>query len=217
MREGEARDPVAVVGIGCRFPGARGPGQFWKLLRAGGDAINEMPGSRFDLERLYDPTPAAPGKLSSRFGGFVDGVDEFDPEFFSISPREARHMDPQQRLALEVAWEALEDAGTVATALRGSAAGVFLGMQANEYQELEHRLLPEVDLAVAIGGSRNGAAARISHVLGIEGPSIVLDTDRASSLVAVHFACQSLWSGESDLALAGGTNLVLSPEPSLAL
>src|SRR5215470_8833386 len=99
-REGEARDPVAIVGIGCRFPGARGPRQFWKLLRTGGDAITEVPGSRFDLERLYDPTPATPGKLSSRFGGFVDGVDEFDPEFFSISPREARHMDPQQRLAL---------------------------------------------------------------------------------------------------------------------
>jgi acyl transferase domain-containing protein len=210
-----AREPIAIVGIGARFPGARDRSQFWSLLRDGVDAIREVPRLRFDVDGLYDPTPGTPGKLSSRWGGFIDDVEMFDAGFFGISPREAIRMDPQQRLCLEAAWEALDDGGQVPLGLRGTPTGVFLGVHRDEYGGLVTAAPAEVDLLSVTGGSRSGVAGRISYALGLEGPSLVFDTDRSSSLVAVHAACQSLRSGECSLALAGGVNLVLTPELSL--
>ncbi|HVH44107.1 MAG TPA: type I polyketide synthase, partial [Labilithrix sp.] len=209
-------EPVAIIGIGCRFPGANGVEAFWRLLQEGRDVVTEVPPSRFDIDALYDPAVGTPGKLVSRWGGFVDDIDSFDAAFFGITGREARHMDPQQRLALEVAVEAVENAGLRARGLKATSAGVFVGISANEYQELEHRDLGDLNVLVAAGGGRNGVAGRISYLLGLGGPSIAIDTDRSSSLVAVHLALSSIRSGESSLALAGATNLVLTPEPSIA-
>ncbi len=208
--------PVAIVGIACRFPGAAGPQELWRALEEGRDAITEVPRNRFDIDALYDPTPRTPGKIASRWGGFIEGIERFDAAFFGITPREARAMDPQQRLLLETAWEAFEDAGVVPGTPATSSTGVFVGMHASDYQELQSRSVLDQDLFTATGGSRNAAAGRISFGLGLTGPSLVIDSDRSSSLVAVHLACQSLRSGECDLALAGGVNLVLSPTLSIA-
>lgn len=208
-------EPIAIIGIGSRFPGARSTEEFWRLLREGRDVITEVPRDRFDVRTLYDPTPGTTGKLISKWGGFIDEIDQFDAPFFGITAREARRMDPQQRLALEVAYQAFENAGVRASALKTSPVGVFVGVGANEYQELEHRDLTDLDVLVASGGGRNGVAGRISYSLGLQGPSIAIDTDRSSSLVAVYLACESVRSGASTTALAGATNLILSPEPSL--
>ena len=208
---------AAIVGIGCRLPGAvSSTADFWRLLCDRIDAIGEIPASRFDIDRFYHPTPGTPGCIVSRWGGFVDGIDEFDAEFFGISPREAQLMDPQQRLALEAAWEAFEDAGIVPQGLADRSVGVFIGAIASEYQELLGQHDETLDVYAVTGGARNAIAGRISHLLGLGGPSVVVDTDRSSSLVAVHLAYQSLRSGECEVALAGGTNLILKPETSIA-
>ena len=144
-------DPIAIVGIGCRFPGARGVREFWDLLSRGGDAVTVVPASRFDVDALFDARPGVPGKLISRWGGFIDGVDLFDAEFFGVSPREARCMDPQHRLALEVAWEALDDGGQIPARLRGSSTGVFLGIHRDEYASLSRPDPSELDLALVTG------------------------------------------------------------------
>ncbi|MER5541612.1 type I polyketide synthase [Streptomyces sp. NPDC002589] len=192
---------VAVVGIGCRFPHADGPGAFWRLLRGGGDAITDRRGNR------------GPAR-----GGFLDRVDAFDPEFFGISQREAVAMDPQQRLALELAWEAVEDARTLPGDLAGSRTGVFLGVIADDFTTLLHGLGPDAATGHTLTGMQRGVIAnRISYTLGLNGPSLVVDTGQSSSLAAVHLACASLRDGESDLALAGGVNLILAPESTLAL
>ncbi|HWU90859.1 MAG TPA: polyketide synthase, partial [Kofleriaceae bacterium] len=204
-------EPIAIVGMSVRLPGAPDPDAFWRLLRDGVDAIGEVPATRFDAGRLYDPTPGVPGKLSARWGGFIDHIDRFDAAFFGISPREAARMDPQQRLALEAAWEALDDGGQRPLELRGTATGVFLGVHCDDYFRLALRDAADVDLMSVAGGSRSGVAGRISYVLGLEGPSLVFDTDRSSSLVAVRAACESLRRGECSLALAGGVNLILTP------
>ena len=208
--------PIAIIGIGCRFPGASGPEAFWTLLRNGVDAVPEVPKDRFDIDELYDSRPASPGKVVSRYGGFLEGVDLFDPSFFGISPREAARMDPQQRLLLEVAWEALEDAGQVREGLATTRTGVFIGMLAAEYEALQFRNLSGIDLYASAGSARSVAAGRLSYFLGLQGPSMVVDTACSSSLVAVHLACQSLRSEECDLALAAGTNLILRPEQTIA-
>jgi acyl transferase domain-containing protein len=210
-------DRIAIIGLACRFPGAANAREYWQLLRSGAHAITRIPRSRFDFERLGDSTPGTPGKLDSPWGGFIEGIDLFDAEFFEVAPADARSMDPQQRLALEVAWEALEDAGQPPVALRGTAASVFLGVHTNEYSRLARADPSKIDLTAVTGGSRNGVAGRISYAFGLEGPSMTVDSDRSSSLVAVHLACQSLRSGDATLAIAGGTNLVLSSEVSLAL
>ncbi|MFF8369940.1 type I polyketide synthase [Streptomyces lydicus] len=200
MRELPSR-AVAVVGIGCRFPQADGVGAFWRLLRGGGDAITERRGGR------------GPAR-----GGFLDRVDGFDPGFFGISQREAVVMDPQQRLALELAWEALEDARTLPGVLRSSRTGVFLGAIADDFATLLHGLGPDAVTGHTLTGLQRGVIAnRISYALGLNGPSLVVDTGQSSSLTAVHLACASLRDGESDLALAGGVNLILAPESTLAL
>jgi acyl transferase domain-containing protein len=206
---------IAIVGIGCRFPGASGPRAFWSLLRDGVDAITEIPEGRFDVDALYDPRPGIPGKISARWGGFLPNIDRFDASFFGISAHEAVRMDPQQRLSLEVAYEAAEDAG-LTPRLEGSPAGVFVGCLSSDYERLQYGARRDIDLYALTGGSRNAIAGRIAHALRLRGPSMVVDGDRASSLLAVHLACRSLRSGECTAALAGGVNLVLSPETSLA-
>lgn len=209
-------EPIAIIGIGCRFPGgANSPETFWRLLCDEVDAITEVPAGRFDIDALYDPRPATPGKIVTRCGGFLDQVGEFDASFFDISPREAVRMDPQQRLLLEVAWEALEDAGQVRDKLIGSQSGVFIGMTYNDYEDLQLRRSGDIDIHTATGSFRSSAAGRLSYVLGLQGPSMVIDTSASSSLVSVHLACQSLRSRECTLALAGGVNLILHLEHSL--
>jgi acyl transferase domain-containing protein/aryl carrier-like protein len=205
-------EPIAIIGIGCRFPGADGPEAYWRLLASGVDAIREVPPDRFRLDELYDPDPAAPGKLNTRHGGFLGGVDRFDAGFFGISPREAVHVDPQQRLLLEVAWEAMEDGGVVPERIAGQAVGVFLGVSSYDYgAEQLARYESIADGYVNTGSALSIAANRISYLFDLRGPSLVIDTACSSSLVAAYLACQSLSRGESTLALAGGVNLILSP------
>jgi thioester reductase-like protein len=206
-------DAIAIVGLGCRFPGANSPEAFWQLLSQGVDAISEIPGDRWNLEEFYDPEPGKSGKMSTRWGGFLEQVDRFDAEFFGISPREAERMDPQQRLMLEVAWEALEHAGIVPQELAESLTGVFLGVGNYDYCRI---LAQDRQQACAYDGTGNALAInanRISYLLNLRGPSLVIDTACSSSLVALHYACQSLRSGESNLCLTGGVSLMLSPEP----
>lgn len=204
-------EPIAIIGIGCRFPGAHGPEAFWQLLREGVDAITEVPAERFNLHAFYDPDPATPGKMNTRWGGFLDQVDQFDPHFFGISPREALRMDPQQRLLLEVTWEALEDAGQAPERLTGTHTGVFIGISTNDYGRIQFHDLSSIDAYAGTGNALSIAANRISYLFDFRGPSIAIDTACSSSLVAVHLACSSLWNGDSTLALAGGVNLILSP------
>ena len=204
-------EAIAIIGIGCRFPGANDPAAFWQLLRDGVDAIREVPADRFDQHAFYDPDPAAPGKMNTRWGGFMGQVDQFDPNFFGISPREALRMDPQQRLLLEVTWEALQDAGQVPERLVGTQAGVFIGIATNDYGRLQWNDLEGIDAYAGTGNALSIAANRISYLFDFRGPSLAIDTACSSSLVAVHLACCSLRNGESTLALAGGVNLILSP------
>jgi acyl transferase domain-containing protein/acyl carrier protein len=204
-------EPIAIIGIGCRFPGANDPAAFWQLLRDGVDAIREVPADRFDQHAFYEPDPAIPGKMNTRWGGFLGQVDQFDPDFFGISPREASRMDPQQRLLLEVTWEALQDAGQVSERLVGTQVGVFIGIATNDYGRLQWNDLERIDAYAGTGNAMSIAANRISYVFDFRGPSLAIDTACSSSLVAVHLACRSLQNGESTLALAGGVNLILSP------
>ncbi|MFP4440312.1 MAG: acyltransferase domain-containing protein, partial [Chloroflexaceae bacterium] len=207
--------PIAVVGMSCRFPQAPDLKSFWQFMLAGGDAITEVPPERFDIEAVYDPRPATPGRIVTRYGGFLDGVDLFDAAFFGISPREAVRVDPQQRLLLEVSWEALEDAGIVPDTLEGSPTGVFVGMCYNDYEDLQISDPDSMDIYANTGGFRSVTPGRVSFALGLAGPSINVDAACASSLVSVHLACQSIRSGESTLAIAAGVNLILQPEISI--
>ena len=213
-----AREPVAVIGIGCRFPCADGPEAFWALLREGRDAIREVPADRWAIDEYFDADPDAPGKMSARSGGFLDGIDGFDPHFFGIAPREAMLMDPQQRLLLEVSWEALENAGIAPSRLAGSRTGVFVGICNMDYHQLLlTRGATAIDVYLASGSAHSVASGRLSYALGFQGPALSIDTACSASLVAIHAACQSLRSGESTLALAGGVNIICAPETSIAL
>lgn len=216
----EARaEPIAIVGIGCRFPGeAYGVDRFWSMLERGVDAISEVPADRWDVERYYDANPAARGRTYSRWGGFIDGVDRFDARLFGIAPREAVQLDPQQRVILEVAWEALEEGGIAPDDLRDTPTGVFVGTRGSEYFPALGRTDPEdADTYFATGNSLSTLAGRLSYVFGFTGPCYALDTACSSSLVAVHVACQSLRRGECSAALAGGVNLMLDPFGTIAL
>ena len=204
-------EPIAVIGIGCRFPGAKDPHAFWDLLRNGVDAISEVPAERFDQRAFYDADPSVPGKMNTRWGGFLDQVDRFDANFFGIAPREALRMDPQQRLLLEVTWEALQDAGQAPERLAGSQVGVFIGISTGDYGRGQWNDLEGIDAYSGTGNAPSIAANRISYLFDFRAPSIAIDTACSSSLVAVHLACRSLRSGESTLAVAGGVNLILSP------
>jgi acyl transferase domain-containing protein/NADPH:quinone reductase-like Zn-dependent oxidoreductase/NADP-dependent 3-hydroxy acid dehydrogenase YdfG/acyl carrier protein len=205
-------EPIAIVGLACRVPGAPDADAFWRLLRDGGSINREIPGDRWDVDRYYDPDPDVPGTMSVRTGAFLDHVDLFDAEFFGIAPREAMTMDPQQRLLLEVSWEALEHAGVAPDRLSGSATGVYFGIAASDYVELLRRTDPSrVDAYYASGIAHSIASGRLSYILGLQGPSVSLDTACSSSLVAIHLACQGLRTEDCRMALAGGVNLILTP------
>jgi acyl transferase domain-containing protein/acyl carrier protein len=208
---GTGAAPIAIVGIGCRFPGADGVEAFWRLLRDGVDAIREVPSDRWDADAFFDPDAARPGTMNTRWGGFLDRVDLFDPYAFGIAPREAARMDPQQRLLLEVTWEALEDAGRPRAVLRGTRTGVFVGISSNDYGQMQFADLQLSDPHAGTGNALSIAANRISYLLDLRGPSLAVDTACSSSLVAVHLACQSLRAGECEMAIAGGVNVILSP------
>jgi phthiocerol/phenolphthiocerol synthesis type-I polyketide synthase C len=212
-------EPIAVVGIGCRFPGgASGPDAFWRLLRDGVDAVGEIPPARWDAAAHHDRDPDAPGKIATRQGAFLEDVDRFDAAFFRIAPRETVHLDPQQRLLLEVAWDALEHAGQPPGALEGTRGGVFVGITNSDYAQLIRRGGPTaLDAYFPTGNALNAAAGRLSYVLGLQGPSIAVDAACASSLVAVHLAARSLRVGECRIALAGGVNLILAPDAHVAM
>ncbi|NEP11408.1 MAG: acyltransferase domain-containing protein, partial [Symploca sp. SIO2C1] len=228
----EKTEPIAVIGVGCRFPGnANNPDSFWHLLHEGIDAVTEIPSDRWDIDAFYDQDPEAPLKAYTRQGSFIQQVDQFDPLFFGISPREAVSLDPQQRLLLEVTWEALEHAGIVPAQLRNSKTGVYVGICTDDYTSNQiattiTNMLTQssrngenpasVDGYTGTGNSRSMAVGRISHLLGLQGPNIQLDTACSSSLVGVHLACQSLRLKESNLALVGGVNLILSPGNTVA-
>ncbi|MEH2082886.1 MAG: polyketide synthase, partial [Nostoc sp.] len=202
---------MAIIGIGCRFPGANHPEAFWHLLRNGVDAVSEVPSERWDIDTLYDPNPATPGKMNTRSGSFLEQVDLFAPGFFRISPREAERMDPQQRLILEVAWEALENAGLAPDKLAQSQTGVFMGISSHDYGVLQTKNIDQIDAYNGTGNAFSIAANRLSYFLNLHGPSVTIDTACSSSLVSLHYACQSLQIGESELCLVGGVNLILSP------
>ena len=208
---------IAIVGIGCRFPGGiTDPASFWQLLAQGGDAITEVPASRYDLARFFDERPATPGRTMSRFGGFVEPIESFDAAFFGIAPREAERIDPQQRLWLEAAWESLEDAGISAPALEGSATGVFVGQWLSDFESRLFSDPEQVDFYMTTGSGRYATSGRLSYALGLRGPSLTVDTACSSSLVSVHLAVRSLRAGECTLALAGGVNVILQPHISVA-
>lgn len=210
-------EPIAVIGMGCRFPGgANSPAQYWELLKNGVDAIREIPADRWDITAYYDPDHNKPGKMNSRWGGFLDQVDGFDADFFGITPRDANHMDPQQRMALEVAYEALENAGLLRGNLSGSQTGVFIGSSIFDYG---HRLLSqeEVDAYAITGSTHCFLANRVSFLFNFRGPSVAVDTACSSSLVALHMAVRSLRNRDSDLALAGGVNVILAQEMAVGL
>ena len=200
-------EPVAIIGLACRFPGgAKDPDTFWSLLENGIDAIREVPPDRWAIDDLYDPDPRTPGKMCCRSGGFLERADLFDAAFFGISPREAESMDPQQRLLLEVSWEALEQAHQPAERLFGSATGVFVGISTFDYAALRAGLRDRaaIDAYRVSGTTFSVAAGRLSYVLGLNGPCLSVDTACSSSLVALHLACQSLRNRECDRALAAG-------------
>ena len=181
--------------MGCQFPGAKSPDEFWQLLQSGKDAIKKS-------ARWSEPF----------YGGFIDDVDKFDPQFFGITPREAQSIDPQQRLLLEVSWSALEDAAIANKGLLGSNTGVFVGISSSDYSQLRFHYGLDVDAYVGTGNAHSIAANRLSYLFDLKGPSIAIDTACSSSLVAIHLASQSLKTGECNLAIAGGVNLMLSPE-----
>jgi acyl transferase domain-containing protein/acyl carrier protein len=214
------REPIALVGIGCRFPcGANDARAFWDVLCRGENACRVVPRDRWDADAYFSEDPDAPGKMTTRYGGFLDDVRGFDARFFGISPREAATLDPQHRLLLEVAWEALEDAGIPTTTLRGANAGVFVGIMSNDYAKLfvGHPDYAAIDAYYCTGNTLSFAPGRVSYMLGLTGPSIAIDSACSSSLVAVHEACMSLRARECNIALAGGVSLMLSPELSIYL
>ncbi len=198
-------EPMAIVGMACRFPGgANDPASYWRLLCEGVNAVREIPPDRWDADALYDPDPGVSGKMNTRWGGFIDNIRDFDNHFFSISDREAERIDPQQRLALELAWEALEDAGLPPSDLQGSRTGVFIGLSHSDYGMMLSADIAQTDAFVSTGTAHCIAANRISYTFDLHGPSVTLDTACSSSLVAIHLACQSIRNGESDIALVGG-------------
>src|SRR6201996_2640751 len=213
-----AAEPVAVLGIGCRFPGgAVGPEGYWNFLANAGDGISEIPPDRWNADEYYDPDQFAPGRMSSKWGGFLPDVAGFDADYFGISPREAEAMDPQQRLMLEVAYEALEHAGIATDNLSGVRAAVMMGVYYGEYQTISAANPDAIDAYSATGNAHAVAVGRIAYLLGLRGPAVAIDSACSSSLVTIHLACQSLRLRESDLALAGGVSLILRPETQIAM
>ncbi|MEM7591787.1 MAG: type I polyketide synthase [Cyanobacteria bacterium P01_A01_bin.83] len=209
-------EPIAVIGIGCRFPQAPNPAAFWQLLRNGKEAIAPIPQDRWHAATFYDPDPDTPGKMNVGRGGFLEQVDKFDADFFGMTAEEVEHTDPQQRLFLEVAWEALENAGIAPASLAKSQTGVFTGLCTIDYHRLLYKNYNRLGSYSGTGTTMSITANRLSYLLNLQGPSMAIDAACSSSLVTVHLACQSLRSGESELCLAGGVNLILSPDSTIS-
>lgn len=209
--------PIAIVGMHLRFPGGDGLDDYWRVLSEGVDAVSEVPPARWNARALYDPEPGVPGKTNSRWGGFIEGVDLFDRALFGFSERAARDTDPQQRLLLEAAWSTFEDAGIAPESLAGTATGVFVGISQSDYGRITLARTHDSSPFVATGASPAVASGRLSYTFDLRGPSMSVDTACSSSLVAIHQACRAIRSGECDLALAAGVNLILTPERTLSL
>ncbi|RJO70843.1 aminotransferase class III-fold pyridoxal phosphate-dependent enzyme [Nocardia panacis] len=215
--EQDRDQPIAVIGMACRFPAAPDPDAYWRLLDAGGEGIGDIPADRWPVAEYYDPQRNTPGRMYCRRGGFLDDIAGFDAAFFGIAPREAKRMDPQQRLLLELAWEALEDSGRDPRAMSGSRTGVFVGVSEAEYlRRMRDESGDPVQMYDATGNALSVAGGRLAYCLGLRGPNLTLDTACSSALVAVHLAVAGLRAGESTLALAGGASLMLSPETFVA-
>src|SRR5450432_682573 len=208
------RDRIAIIGVGCRFPGGvSSKDALWKLLVEGREGIIEVPPDRWNVERYYDAEPGVAGKSIALRGGFIDAIDQFDPQFFGISPREAPYVDPQHRLLLETAWEAMEDAGLVLDFERGTDLGVFVGISHNEYQGIQGTPWEHSGIGPhsPTGCAHSIAANRISYCFNLRGPSVAMDTACSSALTAVYAACEHIRSGRGDLALAGGVTVMITP------
>jgi acyl transferase domain-containing protein/acyl-CoA synthetase (AMP-forming)/AMP-acid ligase II/surfactin synthase thioesterase subunit/acyl carrier protein len=214
-------EPIAIVAMACRFPGGCDDlDSFWQLLSEGKDAIIEVPHNRWNNDKFFDPTPATPGKTNTRWAGFVDDIDQFDPAFFGISPTEAVEMDPQQRMLLETAWRLFEGAGQTRADLQGSDTGVFVGISTNDYLYMKIKLTPGMKSFNAYSGLGNAnsiAANRLSYLFDLKGPSMAVDTACSSSMTALHLAAQAVKSGECSQAIAGGVNAIISPGPTISL
>ena len=211
-RDRERHEPIAIVGMGCRLPGgSTSPEAYWELLREGRDGITEVPADRWDGDALFHPDPERPGRINTRWGGFVDGLDRFDARFFGINPREAEQMDPQQRLLLEVAFEAFEAGGQPVDGLAGSRTGVYIGLIGVEYGLLQMADILGLDAYSGTGTSYSIASGRLAYQFGFHGPAVTVDSACSSSLLTIHMACDALRRGDCDLALAGGVSAILSP------
>jgi len=214
-----AAEPIAIIGMACRFPGAPDLASYWRLIHDGISAVTEMPAERWSSDEFYDPTGEIAGKMSVRWAALIENPDQFDPQFFGITPREAARMDPQQRLLLEVAWEAMENAGQPADQLAGSRTGVFVGIGGTDYTKIcvaYDDYYQQIDAHMGTGNALSIAANRLSYIFDFHGPSAAVDTACSSSSLAIHFAVESLRRGESDAALAGGVNMILTPETTIA-
>ena len=213
-QEREKNEPIAIIGTACRFPGgANTPESYWEMLYSGTNAVSDIPADRWDLNAYYDADPKATGKMYTRRGGFIDGIDQMDASFFGISPREAACMDPQQRIFMEASWEALERAGVPFDKLPGSNTGVYAGITGQDYGQLQVQHNPDqLDAYYLTGNVSAFVSGRISYMLGLQGPCMSMDTACSSSLVAIHQACAGLRNGDCEMALAGGVNVILLPE-----
>ncbi|WP_145482236.1 beta-ketoacyl [acyl carrier protein] synthase domain-containing protein [Yersinia rohdei] len=216
----ETKEPIAIIGIGCRMPGnAFSPNDLWNILFAGIDGITEVPDDRWNNAEYYDPDPNKAGKARVSKGGFINEMDQFDNEFFNIYPSEVDSIDPQQRLLLQTTFEALEDSGDILARFRGSQTAVYIGTSGNDYQDIQaspdnrYRISPQSSM----GSVQTSLANRISYLYNLKGPSITLDTACSASLVAVHLACQSIWHREAAQAIAGGVNIMINPATTIML
>jgi acyl transferase domain-containing protein/NADPH:quinone reductase-like Zn-dependent oxidoreductase/acyl carrier protein len=208
------KDRIAIIGIGCRFPGGVNDAEsFWKLLVEGRNAVSDVPADRWNVARYYDPEPGIAGKTFAKRAGFLDQIDKFDPQFFGISPREAPYVDPQHRLLLETSWEAIENAGVVLDFEKGSDMAVFVGISHNDYQGIQSTAFDHFGIAPhsPTGSAHSIAANRISYCLNLRGPSVAMDTACSSALTAIHTACEHIWAGRGDTALAGGVTVMITP------
>ena len=212
------REPLAIVGIGCRFPGnVNTPEEFWKFIIEGGDGLTDIPADRWNSNAKYAPDFKTAGKISVKRGGFIKDIDKFDASFFGISPLEASRMDPQQRMILELSYEALENSGLTMKELDGSRTSVFIGISSHDYGDIQNSPVEQVNIGAHtnLGSALCITANRISYFYNLKGPSMALDTACSSSLNAVHLACRSIWEKDADLAFAGGVNCILKPEPQM--
>lgn len=210
----EQPEPIAIIGMGCRFPGGDNPDNFWQTLQNGVDTTTEHPTERWNIEPYYDPTPGLPGKIYVRRGAYINNIDQFDPNFFGISPHEAENMDPQQRLVLEVTWEALENANIPPDQLQGSRTGAYIGVSNTDYFLLAANKIG-FDQYLGLGVDPSILAGRLSYILGLQGPSMTIATVCSSSLVSIHLGCNALNAKECDIALAGGVHLNLAPQSTM--